>query len=85
MTLREQQSRDGRTHLAEAEESEVCGGWHGNSGKNFCCSVDSMKENAEKKQAAGEGSLFVHQELQPCGPGGLLTPLGFVGAGGGAG
>jgi hypothetical protein len=44
-----------------------------------------MKESAEKKQAAGESSLFMHQELQPCGPGGLLTPLGFVGAGGGAG
>jgi hypothetical protein len=44
-----------------------------------------MKESEEKKQAARESSLFVHPELQPCGPGGLLTPLGFAGAGGGAG
>jgi hypothetical protein len=40
-----------------------------------------MMESEEKKQAAGEGSLFVVQGLQPCGPGGLLTPLGFTGTG----
>jgi hypothetical protein len=35
VTLREQESRDGRTHMAEAEEGEICGGWHRNSEKTF--------------------------------------------------
>jgi hypothetical protein len=44
----------------------------------------SMSGDAKREQAAGEGSLFVFRLRQPCGPGGLLTPLGFAGVGCGA-
>ena len=66
-----------------AEEGEVLSG-HANSWGGAFFSL-SMSAAAKRNRLPGEAACFGFRFRQPWGPGGLLTPLGFAGVGGGAG